>query len=155
MKKTIVVLLALIFVFPALSGAESGRFATVQKIQGEVMARASEMDVWAPAEEGMILFEKGELKTGLSSMAEVSLDKKDETGKFTLKENSLLRFTTMLQEAENKSKNTLLDLVLGKVLVRAAKLKGDSKFEVRTPTSTTGVRGTLFEVSVDTIEITA
>jgi hypothetical protein len=45
-------------------------------------------------------------------------------------------------------KTTLLDLAIGKVLVQTQKLQGDSKFEVRTPTALTGVRGTIFEVTV-------
>ncbi|MBN1688101.1 MAG: FecR domain-containing protein, partial [Candidatus Omnitrophica bacterium] len=69
--------------------------------------------------------------------------------KIELKPKSRLKMTTLEMDAITGEKITLLDLAIGKVLVHASKLQGESKFEVRTPTSTTGVRGTVFEVSVE------
>ena len=54
----------------------------------------------------------------------------------------------METESKTGDKTTLLDLALGKVLVHVEKLQGKSKFEVRTPTALTGVRGTTFTVEV-------
>ena len=47
---------------------------------------------------------------------------------------------------------TLLDLAVGKILIRVDKLhkKGD-KFEIKTPTSIVGVRGTVFGVEVEAL----
>ena len=64
------------------------------------------------------------------------------------KRGSLFRINTAETDPKTGNKMTLLDLAVGKVLVHAAKLKGGSRFEVRTPTAISGVRGTVFEVEV-------
>ena len=47
---------------------------------------------------------------------------------------------------------TLLDLAMGEVLIKAQKVHGEnSKFEVKTPTSIVGVRGTTFNVKVEAV----
>ena len=53
-------------------------------------------------------------------------------------------------DAADKIDNTLLVVGIGSVLVKADKLVGASKFEVKTPTSIIGIRGTIFEVYVST-----
>ena len=97
----------------------------------------------------MLLHEKDEIKTFDKSSVLILLDQGGETGKLELKEKSHLRLNTLKLDAQSGEKVTLLDLAIGKVLVYAEKLRGDSKFEVKTPTATTGVRGTVFEVSVE------
>jgi len=62
---------------------------------------------------------------------------------------SRMRLNTLELNQETGEKTTVLDLAIGKVLIHAEKLKGDSVFNVRTPNSTTGVRGTTFTVSAE------
>ena len=48
---------------------------------------------------------------------------------------------------------TLLDLAMGEILIKAQKVHGEkSQFEVKTPTSIVGVRGTTFNVKVEAVE---
>ena len=134
---------------PAVSGkavAEQARHGKIADMRGEVMVRQDGGE-WKPAQIGALLSEKDEVKTSSNAFAEIVLDE-GEVGSLELKENSLFRVNTLTTD-KTGDKVTLLDLAIGKVLVHAEKLRGDSKFEVRTPTSTTGVRGTEFEVSVE------
>ena len=57
------------------------------------------------------------------------------------------------KDEEGRVQTTLLDLAIGKILISAEKLDTpDSKFEVKTPTSVVGVRGTAFSVEVEAVE---
>ncbi len=130
--------------------AQEVRTAIISDLRGAVEVKMHGED-WKPAEEGMVLHEKDEIRTLQDGFSKLLLDEEAGTGKLELKENSLLRLNTMQIDAAGE-KTTYLDLALGKVLVHAEKLNADSKFEVRTPTTTTGVRGTVFEVEVEKSE---
>lgn len=135
--------------FMLCSGAALGeevRHAQILDLQGDVSVKLQGGE-WQTAELGMMLQEKDEVRTAKGGFAEIVLDG-GEVARLELKEGSLFRIDTMDMEPASGEKVTLLDLAIGRVLVHAEKLHGDSKFEVRTPTSTTGVRGTEFEVSV-------
>ena len=69
-------------------------------------------------------------------------------GRVEIKEGSLFRIAKAETDATTGDMTTLLDLAIGKILVKVESLKGNAKFEVKTPTALTGVRGTVFEVSV-------
>ncbi len=140
------VLLVASLAFCAAVSAEQVRQGQITEVRGEVLVRLQGGD-WKPAEMGMMLKEKDEIRTAKGGFAEIVLDGGD-VGRLELKENSHFRVNTLGLNSSG-DKVTLLDLAIGKVLVHAEKLRGDSKFEVRTPTSTTGVRGTEFEVSVE------
>lgn len=131
---------------PPLSAAQI-RDAMVSEVKGHVTLRQNGED-WKTAIPGAVLKEKDEIRTGPDGYAEILMDGGD-TANLELKENSYFKIHTMGFDANSGDKTTLLDLAIGKVLVHAEKLKSNSKFEVRTPTSTTGVRGTYFEVAVE------
>ena len=126
--------------------AEEGRYAILMKTNGTVEVRANGGD-WKSAEAGMILHQSDEIRTGPKSTANLLLDEKGSTGNFELKPTSRIRLGTLTLNASTGDKTTILDLAIGDVLVHAQKLEGNSKFQVRTPNSTTGVRGTTFLVS--------
>ncbi|HNX69646.1 MAG TPA: FecR domain-containing protein, partial [Candidatus Omnitrophota bacterium] len=109
---------------------------------------------WRPAVAGDILMPGDELKTISGSTVKVLLQG-GAVGQVEVSEGSFLRITKAGTDVATGDKTTLLDLAMGKVLVHAEKLKGDSKFEVRTPTALTGVRGTTFTVEVNEREIGA
>lgn len=132
---------------PGLAQTLEAKQATIDKVKGEVLARL-QAGAWQIAQRGMILNEKDEIKTGEGAEAEVLLDR-GKVARVEIREKSFFRLHTLKQDAGTGDRTTLLDLAIGKVLIRAEKLKGNSKFEVRTPTATTGVRGTVFEVAVE------
>jgi hypothetical protein len=132
----------------AIERQETGRFARLGNVQGDVMVRMSEGS-WQPAAPNMILHEKDEIRT-INGIAKILLDKGGSTAKLDLQEGSHLRFNSLQGEnGETGEKKTHLDLAVGKVLVEVNKLQGGSEFEVKTPTSSAGVRGTIFEVVVE------
>jgi len=128
--------------------AQGVRHAEISEARGEVEIR-KEGGVWEPAQGGILLYEQDEIRTAPGGFAEILLDQGASTGKLELKEKSHLKLTTLDWDSQLGEKVTLLDLAIGRVLVHAEKLRGNSRFEVRTPTATTGVRGTIFEVSVE------
>ncbi len=134
------------FLFSGVLHAEM-REATLSNMQGQVLVRQGASD-WKPATPGMKIATSDEVKTEKKSTVDILLDNGN-TGKVTVAEKSVFKIDTMDGDSNRGDKVTYLNLALGKILVHAEKLQGNSKFEVRTPTSTTGVRGTLFEVSVD------
>lgn len=141
-----VLVLCLLSCVTSLS-AETLRQASISKGEGEVQVKMSD-GVWKNAEVGMVLNVNDEIKTGEAGSAELLLDEGGTTGTVELKENGLVRINTLFVDPQTGDKVTVLDLAVGRVLVQAQKLSDESKFEVRTPTSTAGVRGTVFEVNV-------
>ncbi|HNX69610.1 MAG TPA: FecR domain-containing protein, partial [Candidatus Omnitrophota bacterium] len=102
---------------------------------------------WRPATTGTVLVPGDELRTITGSSVKMLLDG-GAVGQVEVSERSFLRIGKAETNTVTGDKTTLLELAVGKVLVHAEKLKGDSKFEVRTPTALTGVRGTTFTVEV-------
>ena len=134
--------------FGASLSAEGPRKVIVLKTQGTVETKMGE-EGWKVAEAGMELHQNDEIRTAENATAELLLDEGGATGRLELKEKSRLRINSMELDQATKEKNTVLDLAIGSVLVHAEKLQGDSKFQVRTANSTTGVRGTTFTVSAE------
>ena len=130
--------------------ADVGRVAEISSIEGPAWFRKGGTTEWKGAEKGMLLLESDEIKTGENAKVEILLDTAGETGKLDLAANTQMRFETMKKDPTTEDKTTLLDLAVGKVLIKAEELKKNSSFRVKTPTSICGVRGTLFEVQVET-----
>ncbi len=147
-SKGLVLVFCVLFVSAPLF-AELGRVAEISNLQGAVWFRKSGTAEWKGAEKGMLLLENDEIKTGENAKVEILLDTAGETGKLDLAANTQMRFEAMKKDPATKDKTTLLDLAVGKVLIKAEKLNGNSSFQVKTPTSICGVRGTLFEVTVE------
>jgi hypothetical protein len=147
-KKGFAVVLCFLFVSAPLF-AEVGRVAEIVSLEGSVWFRKSGTTEWKGAEKGMLLLENDEIKTGESGTAVLLLDTAGETGRLDLAENSQMRFEVMRKDPLTDDKSTLLDLAVGKVMVKAETLQRNSTFQVKTPTSICGVRGTLFEVTVE------
>ncbi len=145
---SVVVILGLLF-FVVSAHAEQARYASVVKIKGIVQVKEASVSDWSLAKEGMILHQNDEIRTDKDSQAQLLLDKDGSTGQIELKEQTRLKLNTLIANEDKHEKTTLLDVAIGRVMVHVEKLKGDSKFEINTPTSTMGVRGTTFEVEVE------
>lgn len=131
---------------------EVGRMATVSEINGSVEVQGAEGG-WMPAKVGMILKQGDSIRTKGSSWAILNVDGAAQTASVEVKQNSQMKLATLLKDSEADTQTTLLDLSLGEILIKAKKLHSDkSKFEVKTPTSIVGVRGTTFSVAVEAIE---
>jgi hypothetical protein len=102
---------------------------------------------WKAAKDGMVILPGDEVKTAPQNSVNVLMDG-GATGRIEIKEGSLFRIQKAVTDATTGDKSTILELAIGKILVKVESIKGNGKFEVRTPTALTGVRGTVFEVSV-------
>ena len=152
----IINLLCVIFflsVFVSIGSSEElKRTATIAGFNGEVMVKNPGPGSWAPAKVGDILSEGSFIKTGIGAKAVINIDN-GQTAVVDVSEKSLVSFTTLIKDGITGMKKTLLDLSIGQVLIKAEKLDTpDSKFEVKTPTSVVGVRGTKFSVKVDALK---
>jgi hypothetical protein len=131
---------------------ESERIAVIANTRGDVMIKNPGGGSWAQAKTGDALKEGSFVRTGARSTAVIDIDD-GKTATVDLSEKSLVLVATLIKDGNTGLKKTLLDLSIGQVLIKAEKLDTpDSKFEVKTPTSVVGVRGTKFSVKVDALK---
>ncbi|MFH0985626.1 MAG: YDG domain-containing protein [Candidatus Omnitrophota bacterium] len=131
-----------------MSQTKEGQWYGTLRNPGKEVFVKSRSGKWVSAQDGMVILPGDEVKTLKGSSAEVLLDD-GKIGQIEVREGTLFRINKADVDPKTGDRTTLIDLALGKILVKVEKLKGNSKFEVKTPTSYTGVRGTTFEVSVD------
>lgn len=131
---------------------ESKRIATIQELQGTVDVRIAK-EAWQPAKVGVVLNQGDIIRTKKNSYALLNLDGRAQTATVEVKQNAQLKLAELIVDKEADTQTTLLDLALGEILIKAKKLHSEkSRFEVKTPTSIVGVRGTTFSVSVEALE---
>jgi len=146
------VILASIAVSTALSAEEVRRTAKIIGIEGVAEVRPAG-ETWIAAAVGMELNEGDIIKTAADSAAVLNLDGSGETATVHISESSQLKIPRLTGDKEKGTQKTLLDLAIGKILIRARKLHSEEeKFEVKTPTTIVGVRGTEFAVEVEALE---
>jgi len=148
--------LALVLVVSLLSfsfGAEGQRRAVIIDLEGEVEVKVlEEKRKTTPAQIGMVLYEGDVLITKADSYAVLKLEGR-EMATVEISEGSQLMLLELAEDRKKQTQSTLLDLAIGKLLIKVEKLlTEESKFEVKTPTSIVGVRGTIFSVEVEAIE---
>ncbi len=139
----------------SLVWAEAGmRSAVIVSFEGKVDVQREGGKYWIPAERGMILNEGDLLRTKANSGAVV--DVTGITGEeitMEVQESSQLMMAELIKDEESKTHKTLIDLAIGKILIKAKEIRSEeSEFEVKTPTSVVGIRGTTFGVEVEAIE---
>lgn len=122
--------------------------AKVAQITGDAQYKKAGTSDWIKLETDMVLTQGDSIKTADESEVVMELTGAAKTAEIVVRKNSEFIFKTFQHDPELKEDTTLLDVSLGAVLVRAEKLVGASKFEVKTPTSIVGIRGTTFEVRV-------
>jgi hypothetical protein len=150
--KVICLLVIAVFTVSSVFAAEMKRTAKIISFTGQPVVKTVSQKAWTPVVKDMILSEGDILKTDKTASARVNVDGNGEAAIVDVSPGSNLTFTQLLKDTDKGTEKTLLDLALGEVLIKAEKLKGDSKFEVKTPTSVAGVRGTKFSVKVEAIE---
>lgn len=131
---------------------ETKRVAKIVGLNGVVEVKTGR-STWRPAKIGMTLKQNDILRTSTNSWTRLNLNGKAETATIEVKENSQLLFRELIVDSAKHTQKTLLDLGLGKILIKAKKLHSkESRFEIKTPTSIVGVRGTTFSVEVEALE---
>ncbi len=155
MKKFLPILiftLLLCFSF-GINAEEESRISRVLTIEGDVFVKSPDVPDAVSAHPGMALNERDIIITGKDSKAVLNVNGRAESATVEVDENSQLMLLELKKDKKTGTENTLLDLAVGKILVKARELRDpDSKFEVKTPTSVVGVRGTNFSVEVEAVE---
>lgn len=129
------------------------RTATILSLKGAAETKSSKTD-WKPVQEGMVLKEGDIVRTKVGSHMVLGLDGAEESALIDVMENSQVTISTLQKNREEDYETTLLNLAIGKILVKAKKIHSQkSKFEVQTPASLIGIRGTAFSVSVREMEL--
>lgn len=129
------------------SSSELGS-AAVKDLAGDALYRKSGTARWAPLDRSTVLSEGDSVKTGADAQLTLELSGAGKIGEVTLRRDGEFTLKTLTHDPATGTRDTLLDVHVGSVIVQAEKLQGESKFRVKTPTSIVGVRGTKFEVSV-------
>ncbi len=148
--RTLRVFFALMFVlFFSLSLAKAeNRSGKIVDFQGSVEVKLGKAN-WTAATKAAQLNQGDMIRTGANSTAVLELEN---AGIVDIKPNSELELSELTTDKKDNSRRTVLDLSIGEILIKAKKLTADkSRFEVKTPTSVVGVRGTAFSVKVDTV----
>lgn len=135
--------------------AQSAWSATTVPSEAKIVSMTGKADYkkagateWVELTPDMVLSQGDWLKTWPASEVVLELTGNKKTANITVREKSKFQLKTFSHNAEKNLENTLLDVEVGTVLVKAEKLEGASKFQVKTPTSIVGIRGTTFEVNV-------
>ena len=118
----------------------------VADVQGNVQVKVG--DSWQPLQTGMILHERDQIETDPNGSTILFLDGSGKAGRILLQEKGFLALGILSTGPGANDRTTRLDLAIGQVLIHSEKLSDDSSFEVKTPTATVGVRGTIFFVGV-------
>lgn len=144
--------LMLFFTAITIYAGETKRIAAIKEINGEVEVKIGKEN-WISAKTGTVLSQGDFIRTKANSSVLLDLDGTGKTASVQLKPNSQLKLSELSMNAQDDTQTTLLDLALGEILIKAQKLHSEkSKFEVKTPTSIVGVRGTTFSVTVEAAE---
>jgi len=146
-------IVALVLTMAVMGYAMEKRTASIVSIDGSAQVKPAGQAGFSAASVGMVLNEGDTIKTASKSQVLLNVDGKGQTATVEVKENSQMLLAELLVDAKGGSSKTLLDLAMGEVLIKAQKVHGEeSKFEVKTPTSIVGVRGTTFNVKVEAVE---
>jgi len=143
----IVIALSLpVFVTSAVSAA--GKDIAVRDAKGDVSVMSQGSTEWKKVDFGMMLSSGDTVKTGADSYVDLCFDGAEEDAIVRLDANTNMKVDSYVLAKQVENKKIILDLAMGDIMVRANKLKNESQFQVRTPTSIVGVRGTGFKVKV-------
>ncbi len=92
-----------------------------------------------------IVGEGDRIETGENGYIEIRLDNNNA---INLKPNTKLSIIRLLLNPSTKEFENIFEVTIGSVKARIEGLKGNSKFEVKTPTAVCGARGTIIYVTV-------
>jgi hypothetical protein len=153
MRKSAILLVGVlgIFIFLAVLMMQSlvivQRIASVSGVAGEVFVKSATDDDFRPIGDAEHVLAGYMVRTGTEG--DVTLNWVDGS-RLRLAPETTIRVRKAALNTNTKQSTSLFDLDTGRIWVRVlSALGGKTKFEVRTPTATAGVRGTVFSVAVD------
>ncbi|MFZ5354116.1 MAG: FecR domain-containing protein [Bacillota bacterium] len=135
-------------VFADTMGEESTtRAAKVIELSGEVKVTKSGGEKAVKAFKGMGLTQGDSIKTGNDGSVTLDLNEEKEV---KISSNTYIVLSELLESIKSSKDKTTINLLGGKIVVNIKKkLDTGSTFQVNTPTSVMGVRGTMFYVGYE------
>jgi hypothetical protein len=113
--------------------------AMIVKLSGEVKVKRAGETTWRDAALHDVLGTGDYIQTKESGKVEFKLD----NGHIiTLKSNSTIILKKLMRDVNTGDEENLFESNLGNIRAKVQKLKGNSKFEIKTPTAVAAVRGT-------------
>lgn len=153
MRKSAILLVGVlgIFIFLAVLMMQSlvivQRIASVSGVAGEVLVKSATDNDFRPIGDADHVLAGYIVRTGADG--DVTLNWVDGS-RIRLAPETSIRVRKASLNTNTKETTSLFDLDTGRIWVRVlSAIGGKTKFEVRTPTATAGVRGTVFSVAVD------
>ncbi|MFZ5354115.1 MAG: FecR domain-containing protein [Bacillota bacterium] len=148
---TLLISLASNLLFPVFAdtmGEESTtRAAKVIELSGEVKVTKSGGEKAVKAFKGMGLTQGDSIKTGNDGSVTLDLNEEKEV---KISSNTYIVLSELLESIKSSKDKTTINLLGGKIVVNIKKkLDTGSTFQVNTPTSVMGVRGTMFYVGYE------
>ncbi len=120
--------------------------ATLSNIRGVVNVKTRDSLDWEAAAPAIILHTGDSIATADNASATLTFFDGSQT---TIYANTLLKLTDLRANEDGSQKIILIEQLWGKTLNRVKRLLDfESRYEIKTPTSVTAVRGTEFVVSV-------
>ena len=115
-------------------------------LEGQAQVKKAGETEWSLARPNMILSENDQVRVLAKSRAELILDNQTV---MRLSENTQLAIQELEEEAATQKETARVQLSLGKLWTRTAKLFNPlSRYDVTTPTAIAGVTGTVYQVRV-------
>ncbi len=153
MRKSAILLVGIlvIFIFLGILMMQSlvivQRIASVSDVAGEVLVRTATDEQFKPLANAEHVLAGYTVRTGAEGA--VTLNWVDGS-RVRLGPETSIKVRKCSLNTSTKERTSLFDLDAGQIWVRVlSALGGKTKFEIRTPTATAGVRGTVFSVAVD------
>ena len=143
--KTLLII-PMFFMMVGSANADSGREVVVTALSGTVEYQKTGRGEWLKLTNGQQLHQYDVVRTAGESTCTL-LFKGMSDASVEMRQKSQLELSTVVDTLTGE--DTRLELSIGSILIKAESLRGDSSFEVKTPNSIVGIRGTEFEVSVD------
>jgi hypothetical protein len=144
-KPPVPLLPADVSVKPGFEPGEGSVIGNVQMAQGEVYVIHKGSSAAYLLKEYLPLFVADTLVSGDRSRVNVKMNDKSV---FALAPNSKLVIDKSIYDPSKDERSSLLTLLFGKARLIVSKLRGNSQYEVRSPTAVCGVRGSDFGLSV-------
>ena len=126
--------------------AREARQAELSHATGKVEWLKSGEATWQSASVGQKLAGGDKVRTGEDGEGTLTLD---DGSKIQLFANSEFSVQTLTKDTANEEMDTILALMKGRLRADVTPLKGNSKFEIETPSVVAAVRGTTLEITIN------
>ncbi|MBP7653378.1 FecR domain-containing protein [Candidatus Dependentiae bacterium] len=143
-----------VFMFVLTLNADDLIKVEVDYVEGIAHMRSAGTNYWETIKPGMLIMQGADIRTGNGGVVDLKFDEKtyvrvgeNTTTKVEQAEQSEYEVKKLFFSKKQPQKKISLNMEKGSLLSKVGKLSSQSSFNIKTPTSVCGVRGTLFSAS--------